>query len=258
MKKTIIIVSALAVLFSCTKENTGNNESYSEIEAEIVQTNETDVKVLIGEKDGNRYPLTWSEGDGIYAMTATPTSETIYFTSTVTPSSVGKQIGYFRIPTGEDVTTMIAVCGGTIYSSKTSWTSKTNFKVTSKVSGEQDDFTVPMYATYDNGSLKFHPAAAIIKFTNIPEGYTNVTVGAQSFRFSINNKGEFSTEAYTATPCKSNLNDNPYFAIMPGARNQFEITISNGSKSKEYTVAKRTFDAGKLYTLDCSKFMEIK
>lgn len=57
MKKTVIDISAIAVLFSCTKENLGNNESFSEVKAEIVQKG-TDVKVLIGDKDGDYYPLT--------------------------------------------------------------------------------------------------------------------------------------------------------------------------------------------------------
>lgn len=260
MKKTIIIVSAIAVLFSCSKENLVNNESFSEVKAEIVQTN-PDVKVLIGEKNKDgKYPLTWSEGDGIYAMTSTPTSETEakYFTSTVNPASVGTQIGYFPYPAGEDITTMIAVHGGTIYKSKTSWTSATNFKLTCSVPGNQDNFTVPMYATYKNGSLKFYPAAAIIKFVNIPETFNYVKVGAMSYRFSINSKGDLEYVSFSADPGKNNLNINPYFAIMPGVRNQFEITISNGSEDRQHTVAKREFIAGTLYTVDCNNFKVVK
>lgn len=256
MKKTIIIVSAIAVLFSCSKENLVNNESSSEVKAEIVQKG-TDVKVLIGEKDGDYYPLTWSEGDMIYAMTSTPTSETEgkYFTSTVNPASVGTQIGYFPYPAGEDITTMIAVHGGTIHS-KTSWTSTTNFKLTCSVPGNQDNFKVPMYAKYVDGSLKFYPAAAIIKFINIPEGVTKAEFATQSFRFSINNNGVFSSETYSASPVINNLNENPYFATYSGKRN-FKVYISNGSKKKEHSVSK-TLDAGKLYTLDCTIFTDVE
>ena len=263
MKKTIIIVSAIAFLFSCSKENLVNNESFSEVKAEIVQTN-PDVKVLIGEKDKDgKYPLTWSEGDGIYAMTSTPTTKDKYFTSTVNPASVGTQIGYFPYPAGEDITTMIAVHGGTIKNNGsdkyTHWTSKTDFKVTCDVPANQDAFTVPMYAKYVDGSLKFHPAAAIIKFINIPKGFTKVTCGSMSCRFSIDSKGVISFENYTGTPTKNNLDENPYMAVLPGERNQFTVTITNpkNSKAKNYTVAKRTLDAGKVYTLDCTKFDDI-
>lgn len=265
MKKTVIYISAIAVLFSCTKENLGNNESFSEVKAEIVQ-NGTDVKVLIGDKDGDYYPLTWSAGDGIYAMTSTPTTIDKYFTSTVNPASVGTQIGYFKYPEGEDVTTMIAVHGGNIKKSAsdkyTHWTSKTDFKLTCDVPANQDAFTVPMYAIYDNvnGSLKFNPAVAIIKFVNIPIGFTKVTCGAMSCRFSIDNKGLISFESYTGTPTKNNLDENPYMAVLPGERDQFTVTITNpkNSKAKNYKVAKRTLDAGKVYTLNCTKFTDVK
>lgn len=259
MKKTIIIVSAIAFLFSCSKENLVNNESSSEIKAEIVQTN-PDVKVLIGEKDeGGKYPLTWSEGDLIYAMTSTPTSETEdkYFTSTVNSASVGKQIGYFPYPAGEDITTMIAVYGGKV-NSKSYWKNGTSYKLYCDVPANQDAFTVPMYAIYDNGSLKFHPAVAIIKFVNIPEGFTKVSCGSISCRFSIDSKGVFSFESYTGTPTKNNLDKNPYMAVLPGVRNQFTVTITNpnNSKAKNYKVERRTLDAGKVYTLDCTKFTD--
>ena len=195
-------------------------------------------------------------------MTSTPTTEDKYFTSTVNPASVGKQIGYFKCPEGEDVTTMIALHGGTINTSSkyTYWKSETDFKVTCKVPINQDAFTVPMYAIYDNGSLKFHPAVAIIKFVNIPEGFTMVTCGSISCRFSIDSKGVFSFESYTATPTKNNLDENPYMAVLPGERNQYTVTITNpnNSKAKNYTVSLRTLDVGKVYTLDCTKFTDVK
>lgn len=259
MKKTVIYISAIAVLFSCTKENLGNNESFSEVKAEIVQKG-TDVKVLIGDKDGDYYPLTWSAGDGIYAMTSTPTSKTKdkYFTSTVNPASVGKQTGYFKCPEGEDVSTMIAVHGGKV-NSKSYWNDGTSYKLYCDVPANQDAFTVPMYAIYDNGSLKFQPAVAIIKFVNIPEGFTKVSCGSISCRFSIDSKGVFSFESYTGTPTNNNLDINPYIAVLPGERNQFTVTITNPKKSKDknYKVSKRTLDAGKVYTLDCTKFDDI-
>ena len=266
MKKTVIYISAIAVLFSCTKENLGNNESFSEVKAEIVQKG-TDVKVLIGDKDGDYYPLTWSAGDGIYAMTSTPTSTTEdkYFTSTVNPASAGTQIGYFPYPAGEDITTMIAVHGGTIKkgSKYTYWKPETrSFKVACEVPINQDAFTVPMYAKYVDGSLKFHPAAAIIKFVNIPEGYTSATLDAMTFWFSINSNGDYEQGTISGgsiKPNKSNLNINPYFATYSDSVNKrnFKIFISNGSKKKMYTVNK-TLEAGKLYTLDCTKFTDVE
>lgn len=100
---TLAACSVMCAMSSCTSENivSGSNETSvtgSRLTLKGILNSES--RVTIGEKDGNTYPLLWSEGDALGVFSTTPGTEIKNVQSFLDKEAVGKNIGIF---TSDDV-----------------------------------------------------------------------------------------------------------------------------------------------------------
>ena len=100
---TLAACSAMWMMSSCTSENIVSESNDTPIIGSRLTLKgilNSESRVTIGEKDGNAYPLLWSEGDALGVFSTTQGAEIKNVQSFLDKKAVGKNVGIF---TSDDV-----------------------------------------------------------------------------------------------------------------------------------------------------------
>ena len=100
---TLAACSAMWVMSSCTSENIVSESNDTPVigcRLTLKGIMNYESRVTIGEKDGNAYPLLWSEGDALGVFSTTQGAEIKNVQSFLDKKAVGKNVGIF---TSDDV-----------------------------------------------------------------------------------------------------------------------------------------------------------
>ena len=261
MKKIFIALTALAVLFSCSKEKENetpevDDEKGTEEEVGSVTFNAIlpETKTTLGDKNGNVWPNYWSAGDKI--------SVNGVASNALDESAAGKASAEFTVD--NVAAPYYAAYPASALSAYKAGSATITIPSTQKyVAGSYDPAAYVMLASGNNSELSFTSKVAIFKLT--PTGEKSIISVRLTSIGSDKIAGAFTTNFSTITPATGAVSTvsvssstpvaagTPWFIVVPAvdfSANGVDILItdSEGGSMVHHCSPAKAWEAGKLYS----------